>query len=461
MTLKRYQSKKILSRCNFIAKQVDNSKTHGNFNFYFMLRTFSIVILILSLPIILHNIGSESFAMVSILLTLFQFITILDLGLGNFMISRFTPIFRSAKVNKESEFVTKFLPLLPILSILPVAFVFLVDQMSVLKLAFSLGEGSQYQIKVYIFYILSFFNLMLVCMTKMLLVLNRRDKYQITHSMNVVFPQLILFGSSFFSFSWIDLVLLYQLSSTLVYLLGLVGIFQSRNSLHFLASYFESRFKLNSHYLSLVIESSYRFFFLQLIFFVSSQAGVLLVAQFSDFQEVTEYSIMMRILSVHIGFVSFIFGGSQSEINQILKTSGLKPLKKFFFSVYVFSTVFILWIFTILLLFRENVFFLKLVGGTVFSTELLLSSLLYVVVWSINFPFAVVAISDFPSDWYFRAALASLPVNLIIAVGLLKFVNFQGGPLIANCCTIVVFSIIPFTFWVGKNIRQSDSLQKS
>lgn len=415
------------------------------------------ILSILALPFILNNIGSESFARVSILLTLFQFITILDLGLGNFIIARFTSIFQSGKLSTESEFVTKFIPWLPICSIVLVISVFLVDRMSFLKLAFSLGDDSHYQAQVYLFYLLSFLNLMLLCLTKMLLVLNKRDKYQITISLNVGFPHAILLGASFFSFSFIDLVLFYQVASSVVYFYGLLNILESGYSIRFLSSYFKSRCTLNSHYLLFLIHSSYRFFILQLIGFVTTQFGVLLVAQFFEARDVAEYSILLRILGVHIAFVTFIFGSSQSEINQILKSKTLNSLRTFFVSIYLFSTIFIILIFTVLLLFRENIFFLKILGGTVFSPELLLTGLVYIVVWSINYPFSIIAISDFPTNWYFRGAIVSLLMNLVIAVGFIKYMDFNGGPLIANSFSMIVFSIIPFVFWIFKNRSRNHS----
>jgi len=441
------------------ARLSDIAASQGKFTFYFMLRIFSLVVSILSLPFILNNIGLDSFAMVSILLTLFQLITILDWGLGNFIIARFTPIFQNAKMSRDSEFVTKFLPLLPVSSILLVAIVFLVDRFSVLKLAFSLGNGSQYQTRVYLFYLLSLLSLIFLCLTKMLLVTHQRDNYQMTLSMNVVFPQLILLGASFFSFSFIDLVIMYQLSSILVYFLGLVGNFTRTFSNCSIASFFGSGFKFDFLYLLFLIQSSYRFFILQLIGFFTSQAGVLIVAQFSDSDEVAEYSIIMRILGVHIAFVSFIFGASQSEINQILKSENIENLRRFFFSVYVFSTIFITLIFSALLVFRENVLLLNLLGGTFLSTDLLLAGFFFLVVWSLNFPFSVVAISDFPHTWYFRAAVIAFPINLVIALALVKYLNFLGGPLVANCISMFAFSILPFVFFFFRNVRQLDDFK--
>lgn len=444
-----------LYRSNDVAKSGEDSRAQGKLTLYFMLRASSMIISILSLPFILNNIGSVSFARVSILLTLFQFITILDWGLGNFIISRFTPIFQSGKLKSQSEFTTKFLPMLLISNIVLVTLVFLVDRMSVLKLAFSLGNGLQYEARVYLFYTFCLINLVLLCLSKMLLVLNKRDMYQITLSLNVAFPQLVILGASFVSFSSIDLVLLYQVSSSLVYLFGLLNILENKYSIRILHSYLKLSLKPNSRYLLFLFRSSYRFFILQLIGFVTSQAGVLIVAQFSGTQQVAEYSIIMRILGVHIAFVTFIFGSSQSEINQILKTKSLKFLKKFFISVYLFSAISIVSIFTVLILFRENVFFLKIVGGTVFSSELVLTSLVYIVVWSINYPFSIVAVSDFPSKWYFRGSIVALPINLLIAVGLLECLKFNGGPLIANSVSMILFSIIPFVFWFFKGIYRS------
>lgn len=444
------------SQKRFLLIRASDKTGKNQLTLYFILRAFSMVILFSSFPFILSNIGSDSFAKVTILLTLFQFITILDWGLGNFIISRFTAIFQREKVDEESEFATKFIPLLPISSLILVALIFFVDRASVAKLAFSLGKGPEYELKVYLFYLLSFINLILLCLTKILLVMKRRDRYQFILSINAVFPQLILFGVSYFPLSSIDMVLSYQVSSSLVYIVGLLGILDRKYIICGLTSHYKSNFRLDAPYLKFVIYSSYKFFFLQLIGFITSQAGILLVAQFSHTQEVTAYAIIMRILGIHIAFVTFMYGSSQSEINLALRNSRFDLLREYFVSVYLFSLVFITLIFMFLFLFRQDVFFLNLLGGSVLSTQLLLSGLLFIIVWSINFPFSVIAISDFPPNWYFRGAIVSLQLNLFIAVVLLKYLSFSSGPLIANSISMIFFSIVPFIYFNFRKNHHSE-----
>ena len=204
-------------------------------------------------------------------------------------------------------------------------------------------------------------------------------------------------------------------------------------------------------YLKFAVRSSRRFFVMQIIGFATSQAGILLVAQFSKSTEIAQYAILMRILGIQISFVTFIFGSYQAELNWALGDESYVKLKRFFREVYLFSVVFMLIVFVSLFIFRNESWFLSLIGGVQIPISLIVSGLVFSLIWTINYPFSLAAISDFPTSWYFWLATIALPCNLMIAIVLLKYLNFLGAPLIANAISMVLFSILPFCFSFYRN----------